>query len=56
MNGTTTIWSPASVRTRANGGRFQLLFHDTHHRSVTDPESMAAFDLSAYDGVLALAP
>ena len=40
-------------RRRAAGGRFRLLFHDTHHRSVTDPASMAAYDLSAYDGVLA---
>jgi spore maturation protein CgeB len=31
----------------------RLLFHDTHHRSVTDPASMAAYDLSQYDGVLA---
>jgi spore maturation protein CgeB len=38
---------------RASGGRFKLLFHDTHHRSVTDPESMATYDLSHYDGVLA---
>jgi spore maturation protein CgeB len=30
-----------------------LLFHDTHHRMVTQPESMAAYDLSNYDGVLA---
>jgi spore maturation protein CgeB len=30
-----------------------LLFHDTHHRSVTDPRSIAAYDLSQYDGVLA---
>ncbi|MBV9537296.1 MAG: glycosyltransferase, partial [Acidisphaera sp.] len=22
---------------RARGGRFRLLFHDTHHRAVTDP-------------------
>jgi spore maturation protein CgeB len=34
-------------------GPYRLLFHDTHHRSVTDPESMAAYDLSHYDGVLA---
>jgi spore maturation protein CgeB len=40
-------------RKRANGARFHLLFHDTHHRSVSDPKSMAAYDLSAYDGVLA---
>jgi spore maturation protein CgeB len=31
----------------------RLLFHDTHHRSVTDPASMAAYDLDYYDGVLA---
>ncbi|MDQ6759311.1 MAG: glycosyltransferase [Acidobacteriota bacterium] len=30
-----------------------LLFHDTHHRSVTEPEGMAAYDLSGFDGVLA---
>ena len=30
-----------------------LLFHDTHHRSVTSPEAMADYDLSHYDGVLA---
>jgi spore maturation protein CgeB len=30
-----------------------LLFHDSHHRSVTDPAAMAAYDLSHYDGVLA---
>lgn len=34
-------------------GGFHLLFHDTHHRAVTDPKSMAAYDLSGYDGVLA---
>ncbi|HSU80846.1 MAG TPA: glycosyltransferase, partial [Thermoanaerobaculia bacterium] len=32
---------------------YRLLFHDTHHRSVTAPDSMAAYDLSGYDGVLA---
>jgi spore maturation protein CgeB len=30
-----------------------LLFHDTHHRSVSDANAMAEYDLSAYDGVLA---
>lgn len=30
-----------------------LLFHDTHHRAVSAPEEMQAFDLEAYDGVLA---
>jgi spore maturation protein CgeB len=38
---------------RRAGGRFVLLFHDTHHRSVSDPETMAAYDLEHYDGVLA---
>ena len=40
-------------RRRAAGGGFRLLFHDTHHRSVSDPAAMARYDLSAYDGVLA---
>jgi spore maturation protein CgeB len=30
-----------------------LLFHDTHHRAVTDPKGMAVYDLANYDGVLA---
>ncbi|HVW27138.1 MAG TPA: glycosyltransferase [Polyangiaceae bacterium] len=33
--------------------RYRLLFHDTHHRSVTDAPSMRALDLAGYDGVLA---
>ncbi len=32
---------------------FLLLFHDTHHRMVSEPDAMARYDLSAYDGVLA---
>ncbi len=32
---------------------FILLFHDTHHRAVSDPEAINTFDLSSYDGVLA---
>jgi spore maturation protein CgeB len=32
---------------------FVLLFHDTHHRMVTNRSSMRAYDLSRYDGVLA---
>jgi spore maturation protein CgeB len=40
-------------RLRNQGGRFTLLFHDTHHRAVSEPEAMRAFDLSGYDGVLA---
>ena len=33
--------------------RFRLLFHDTHHRGVTEPDAVSAYDLSHYDGVLA---
>jgi spore maturation protein CgeB len=40
-------------RLRVRGGRFLLLFHDTHHRAVSDPQAMRAYDLSGYDGVLA---
>jgi spore maturation protein CgeB len=40
-------------RLRARGARFTLLFHDTHHRAVSAPHEMRAYDLTAYDGVLA---
>ena len=40
-------------RARKNGARFTLLFHDTHHRAVSDPDAIRAFDLDGYDGVLA---
>ena len=40
-------------RARTGGGRFTLLFHDTHHRAVSDPQAIRAFDLSGYDGILA---
>jgi len=38
---------------RRRHGRYRLYFHDTHHRMVTDPDAMACYDLSNYDGVLA---
>jgi len=38
---------------RARVGGYRLLFHDTHHRAVTDRKGVAAYDLSHYDGVLA---
>lgn len=40
-------------RLRTAGARFTLLFHDTHHRAVSEPHAMRAFDLAGYDGVLA---
>lgn len=51
-------WNPAWLverlgLARSRGASYRLLFHDTHHRSVTEEESIAALDLSGYDGVLA---
>jgi spore maturation protein CgeB len=47
---------PALVRAigrhRARAGRYRLLFHDTHHRSITAAREMAVYDLDGYDGVL----
>jgi spore maturation protein CgeB len=40
-------------RHRATTRRYVLLFHDTHHRSITAPHELRAYDLSEYDGVLA---
>ena len=33
--------------------RFTLLFHDTHHRAVSEPEAMRRYELDDYDGILA---
>ena len=38
---------------RKRGAPFVLLFHDTHHRALSDPDSMRQFELASYDGVLA---
>ena len=47
-------WLVAALgRLRGLGGRFLLLFHDTHHRAISDPAALRSHDLSAYDGVLA---
>lgn len=32
--------------------RYVLLFHDTHHRGVSDAGAIAGYDLSGYDGAL----
>jgi spore maturation protein CgeB len=37
----------------AENSSYVLLFHDTHHRMVTAPKAMSAYDLEHYDGVLA---
>ena len=36
-----------------NNPGYKLLFHDTHHRSATDPAAMSGYELHDYDGVLA---
>lgn len=51
-------WNDASLVARVGTHRarsrsYRLLFHDTHHRAVTQPHAMAAYDLQHYDGVLA---
>ncbi|MDB4969000.1 MAG: hypothetical protein JWN44_4689 [Myxococcales bacterium] len=51
-------WNDRALVARIGGhrvahGGYALLFHDTHHRSVSDPAQMATYDLSGYDGVLA---
>jgi spore maturation protein CgeB len=51
-------WNPPELiarigRRRSAGAKFTLLFHDTHHRAITAPQELAAFDLNGYDGVLA---
>ncbi len=48
---------PALVRRigrhRLGNRNYRLLFHDTHHRCLTSPGEIAAFELINYDGVLA---
>lgn len=50
-------WTDADVVRQVTAARrrhpFVLFFHDTHHRLVTDRESMPAHDFHAFDGVLA---
>jgi spore maturation protein CgeB len=49
-------WSPPELiealgRLRQRASSFRLLFHDTHHRTVSEPDRLARLD--GYDGVLA---
>lgn len=51
-------WTPPTVLRRLAESRRRhpkrlLLFHDTHHRMVTEPEAMPPAALAACDGVLA---
>jgi spore maturation protein CgeB len=43
----------AAIGRLRRAGRFTLLFHDTHHRAVSEPDAIGRYDLSEYDGVLA---
>ncbi len=47
------VLAGALGRMRAGGAGFLLLFHDTHHRAVSDPDALKAFDLDGFDGILA---
>jgi spore maturation protein CgeB len=38
---------------RTRQGKYALLFHDTHHRAVSDPDALAKLALERFDGVLA---
>ncbi|WFU11653.1 glycosyltransferase (plasmid) [Rhizobium sp. CB3090] len=40
-------------RARRQGGKFTLVFHDTHHRAVSAEEDIANLDLQDYDLILA---
>ena len=51
-------WNPPELverlgRHRARGGPYRLLFHDTHHRTVSAPRDIDRLPLDGYDGVLA---
>jgi len=51
-------WNPHDLVRRIGDhrrtiGNYVLLFHDTHHRSITERESMADYELRNYSGVLA---
>ena len=43
----------AAIGAQRRHGRFILLFHDTHHRAVSDPTFLRRMNLDGYDGVLA---
>jgi spore maturation protein CgeB len=51
-------WNPPELLTalaglRRRGARFTLLFHDTHHRAVSEGRELRPADLDGFDGVLA---
>ncbi len=51
-------WTPPDLvarigQLRRSGGRFGLLFHDTHHRGVSDAGAIQALPLQDFDAILA---
>jgi spore maturation protein CgeB len=48
-----TLQVVSAIGKHRSGNHYQLLFHDTHHRAVSAPQQMEAYDLTQYDGVLA---
>jgi spore maturation protein CgeB len=50
-------WNPPELIRRIGEARrkhdFVLLFHDTHHRLITDRQALRSCDFSLFDGVLA---
>jgi spore maturation protein CgeB len=51
-------WTPPELvahigALRRHGGRFALLFHDTHHRGVSESATFQSLPLADYDAVLA---
>ena len=43
----------AAIGRHRRRARFTLLFHDTHHRAVSEPDAIRRFDLADYDAILA---
>jgi spore maturation protein CgeB len=41
------------ARHRVREGKYLLLFHDTHHRAVSDPDALSRMPIDRFDGVLA---
>ena len=42
----------AELGKQKNNFNYRLLFHDTHHRAVSDEDSMEKYDFSHYEGAL----
>lgn len=42
----------AEIGKQKKNFNYRLLFHDTHHRAVSDEENMKKYDFSNYDGAL----